>query len=689
MTTAITRYILSIPERMERVRILVLPEDFDKTLRILHGLNAIHVIELKEEVIEEELKKKIQKVELLQRVLSNLLSFIDKPITILVKEVIDPSSLDELFDSLTNKLEALNNDIIRLKEKANSLKRNLDESLEILKFISVLSLAKPNIKLNSLIHKGKTIQALVTVIPEDKVDNLRKELENKGAIVNVLCTLQDKVLIQIVFTRKEEKVVQTIIEDYRCKALNIPALDMTISEYKGKVEQEIDSLSKQYDSIISEIKEKVNKHVNDIAFAKVLLENELEKVRAFKSFLKAKYVNGIEGWIPVSIKSRLINILNDKVKRYLVNFSKPDVKEEPPTKTNNPRGIRNFEVLTKTYGIPKYNEWDPTPLIAYSFPIFFGLMLGDAIYGLFLIIATKFVLDKLVEDPESEGFRRLKNILYISGITSTIVGFLSGSFMGQVVDVSGGFGSLLYPILNPYFKILYTTSPLLNGIYNMLSNPLNFIILAMIIGLIHVNIALILSLIRSIKHHDLGGIMQNIGLLLIQIFGIPLLLMSLFNYRIPVLQGLQNALIGGVIVSLGLIVLSQLLIYRALGVLTWIFAITGLLGDVLSYTRIAGVGMATVYLANGYTFLSTMVYNGLASLIGVPVVSVIIAGIFFLVIYAFTQLLNLALSTLGAFIHSLRLCFVEFLTKFYEGGGIEYNPIRIVIRRRVILKPSF
>ena len=85
MKTFFTEYILSIPERMEKARIIVLSEDLDKTIRILHGLNAIHIIELKEEVLEKELKEKIEKIETLQGIISNLESFIKKPITINIR----------------------------------------------------------------------------------------------------------------------------------------------------------------------------------------------------------------------------------------------------------------------------------------------------------------------------------------------------------------------------------------------------------------------------------------------------------------------------------------------------------------------------------------------------------------------------------------------------------------------------
>ncbi|HIQ03854.1 MAG TPA: hypothetical protein EYH40_05500, partial [Desulfurococcales archaeon] len=591
MKTSFTKYILTIPERMEKARIIVLSEDLDKTIRILHGLNAIHIIELKEEVLEEELKGKLKKLETLREIISSLESSIKKPITIQVKEKIDATTVDELLEEYYNKLKVLNENISALRRKLEYLENTLKKLKELKTYIEVLALTKPNLKLNNLSYKGRTLQVQLVVIPKDKEVKLRKLLENENTLINILCSLQNNILAQIVYLSKVEGKVKKVLKDCDCITLDIPSLNITVSEYKKHIEEEIVKTSSQYNSVSSEIADLIGKHANDIAIAKVLLENVIEKVRVFKALISARYIKGIEGWIPVSIKSKLLNILDSQVGRYMISFSKPRSGEEPPTKTCNPKGIRNFEVLTKTYGVPKYNEWDPTPLLAYSFPVFFGLMLGDVVYGIILILTAKYILDRMVENPESESIRKLKNMLYISGITASIVGFFGGMFLGQTVNVTGNFGSILSPILSPYLELLLTSTPIVNSISSMLINPLNFIILALVIGLIHVNIALIVSLAKAIKLRNIGGILQNLGLLLIQVFGIPFILMSMFKYDIPILRGLESLLLSGIIVSLGVIIVSQLLIYRVLGVLTWVFTITGLLGDVLSYTRIAGVGM--------------------------------------------------------------------------------------------------
>lgn len=113
-----------------------------------------------------------------------------------------------------------------------------------------------------------------------------------------------------------------------------------------------------------------------------------------------------------------------------------------------------------------------------------------------------------------------------------------------------------------------------------------------------------------------------------------------------------------------------------MGGIFWIFDITGILGDILSYCRLAGVGLATFYLAFSFNMLAGLVSQAIPGIIG-AVIGVIAA----IVILAFGHILNTVLSGLSGFIHSLRLCFVEFLFKFYEGGGREYSPFKL--RKRI------
>jgi len=145
-------------------------------------------------------------------------------------------------------------------------------------------------------------------------------------------------------------------------------------------------------------------------------------------------------------------------------------------------------------------------------------------------------------------------------------------------------------------------------------------------------------------------------------------------------------LIYGVMVGIGFLVYSQVTSMKFFGILMWIFDITGLLGDIMSYTRIAGVAFATIYLASCFNLMTRMIITGFQGVLP-GIVGLALGLLFGAVVFFLGHLLNLALSIVGPFIHSLRLCFVEFLPKFYEGGGIEYSPLKLILRRRIIVRP--
>jgi V/A-type H+-transporting ATPase subunit I len=130
--------------------------------------------------------------------------------------------------------------------------------------------------------------------------------------------------------------------------------------------------------------------------------------------------------------------------------------------------------------------------------------------------------------------------------------------------------------------------------------------------------------------------------------------------------------------SVVVIVASSIIQSRGVGAIIWLFDLTGILGDIMSYARLAGVGLATFYLASSFNMLAGVFSDMIPGIFGL-IIGVIIA----IVVFVFGHSINLVLSGLTGFIHSLRLCFVEFLTKFYEGGGREYSPFKLKTRAYV------
>ncbi|MBT9141373.1 MAG: hypothetical protein DDT30_01965 [Dehalococcoidia bacterium] len=402
---------------------------------------------------------------------------------------------------------------------------------------------------------------------------------------------------------------------------------------------------------------------------KEVLSAESERLAILEKASEAKYVTMVEGWIPEANVEPAMLHLKEELDIIFVDVRAPAEAEEPPTKLNNLRPLRPFEVVVGLFGIPRYGGWDPTPLIAYSFAVFFGLMLGDVVYAVGLILVARFLLPSFVDDPESDGFRLFQRVIYISSVVALIVGAMTGSWLGDLSELFGIPGEWL---------------ALVRPIREVLLDPISFIVIAVVIGLVHVNIGHLLGFIKGAQEGNKGAMLSRAGIFVLQIFGIPLLLYTIFDFALLV-SPFPSAMFGYLtLVGLVMIIVASFMQMKGLGVIFWLFDTTGILGDVMSYCRLAGVGLATFYLAFSFNMMANMVFDALSGALP-GIFGIAIGGIMAIIILVFGHLINLALSALGAFIHSLRLCFVEFMFKFYEGGGMQYEPFCLKPRTFVVV----
>jgi len=273
-------------------------------------------------------------------------------------------------------------------------------------------------------------------------------------------------------------------------------------------------------------------------------------------------------------------------------------------------------------------------------------------------------LRRFVDDPESEGFKLFQRILYISCGVALVIGLLTGTYLGNFYELFG-----------------IESLALAEGIKAILGNPISFIVLSLIIGLVHVNIGHVLALIRGIKEKQKGVAPGKAGLFILQIAGIPWIMHAILHVDIPLLTAqIYSILLYIVLLGVILIVASSVMQKGAfIGGIFWLFDITGLLGDVMSYCRLAGVGLATYYLAMCFNMMATLI-AGMVPAGPAGLVHLIVGGLISIIILLMGHTINLVLGGICCFVHSLRLCFVEFLSKFYEGDGRQYSPFRLKSR---------
>ena len=529
-----------------------------------------------------------------------------------------------------------------------------------------------NLSLKELNYSGSYLSARVFVFPAETCKIfLGKARQHLLQHIPASSKDETETAVYTIARTTSQNIVETLARDLGALPLEIPDEELTLKEFIANKDniirqkrKEVEGLEKEIETIATENLEQITQYRETVA-----LEDEM--LSAIELTCETRYVSMIEGWVPRNKADSVISQIHESLDNVFIDASKPGPLDEPPTRLQNPRAIKPFEVIVSLFSLPKYGGWDPTPSVAYFFAFFFGLMLCDVVYAAGLLILAKFVLDKLVDDPSNEGVDLFRKVLYISGTVALIFGILSGTYLGD--------------LLNMYFGISLQKLALAKWVQSQLSDPIAFIIISLIIGLVHVNIAHILSLIRGIRERNKGLVVSKAGLFIIEIFGIPYIFKMLLHVDlVPLSPSIYSFMAYPMIIGLALIVVSGFMQMGGLGGIFWIFELTGLLGDIMSYSRLAGVGLATFYLASAFNLLASWISAGLSGLIP-GVIGTSLGLIIGIILFAVFHVLNLFLSSLAAFIHSLRLCFVEFLLKFYEGGGRKYAPFHLRPKRYVIV----
>ncbi len=655
--------ILNTPDPMVKVRVMTAKDYSNKALKTLHIAGVLHVEESEElkpidrEAIEHERR---QVAELLTDI-DDVLVYIPKGERISLGEDIEViytrpfSETDSEVRLLYTKLSNMHQRAVKLEQEAEGLK-------EVKSYLEPLG-QQANIRLRDLRFSGSYLFSRVFVLPSETYETLSNKLG--GCILgSMVTTIGNETILHVIAKVENQKIIESTVKDSGGKILPIPDEDLTLREFMAAAEGKIHSLEEELAKIKEEIEHKTRENLEKLVLFREALSAENERLSVLEKACEAKYVTLIEGWIPENNVEATVSELKENIGYVFIDTRKPEQVEEPPTKMRNSTAVRPFEVIVNLFGIPKYREWDPTPIVAYSFAFFFGLMLGDVVYAACLILAAKFALRRFVDDPESEGFKLFQRIFYISSGVALVIGVLTGTYLGNFYEFFG-----------------IESLALAEGIKAILGNPTSFIVLSLIIGLVHVNIGHLLALIRGIKEKQKWVAPGKAGLFTLEIAGIPWIMHAILDVDIPLLTAqIYSILLYIVLAGVILVVASAVMENGAfIGGIFWLFNITGLLGDVMSYCRLAGVGLATYYLAMSFNMMATLVAGMVPAGPG-GLVHLIVGGSISIIILLMGHAITLVLGGISCFVHSLRLCFVEFLSKFYEGAGRQYSPFRLKSR---------
>ncbi len=654
--------IVNTPDPMTKVRVVTTKDYSTKTLKTLHTLGVLHVEESEElkPVDKEAIERERREISELSTSINDILAYMPKGERVSLREDVEVI-YTRPFDEVDNEVRSLCTKLSNMHQRATKLNEEVMGLTELGKYLGSLE-QQADIRLRDLNFSGSYLSSRVFVFPNDVFETLYPKLGDY-ILENIVGTVDDETVLYAIAKVEDQETIESVVRDGGGKILHIPEKDLTVREFLEVASVEINSFEKELTKLHAEIESKTRENLEKLVLFREALSAETERLAVLAKACEARYVTLIEGWIPENKVEATISGLRENIGYVFVDTRKPEQAEEPPTKMRNATAVKPFEVIVNLFGTPKYREWDPTPIIAYFFAIFFGIMLGDVVYSALLILFAYFGLRLLVDDPKTEGFKLFQRIIYISGGVGLVIGLLTGSYLGNFYQF-------------PFIGI--ESLALVGEIQEMFSNPVSFIQFSIVMGLVHVNIAHVLALIRGIKERQKAIVPNKVGLFMLQIGAIPLIMVFILGMDIPWLTGqIPTILMSVAIIGLVLIVASSLMEKGAfLGAIFWLFDVTGILGDVMSYARLAGVGLATYYLAYCFNLIADL----LRGMMPAGIVQLIVGTLIFILVLLLGHVLNLALSAITCFVHSLRLCFVEFLFKFYEGGGRAYGPFRLNAR---------
>ena len=652
--------IVNTSDPMAKVRVVTTKDYSTKTLKALHIAGVLHVEESEElkPVDKEAIEQERKEIGELLTSINDILAYIPKGERVSLREDVEVI-YTRPFGEIDSEVRLLCTKLSNVHRSAAKLNEDVKELTELSKYLSSLE-QRTDIRLGDLNFSGSYLFSRVFVLPNELFETLYLELRDY-ILENLLGTVENETVLYVIAKVENQETVESVVRDGGAKILYIPEGKLTLSEFLEVADGNIHSLEEELAKLHTEIESKTRENLEKLVLFREALSAATERLAVLAKACEAKYVTLIEGWIPEINVEAAISELRENIGYVFIDTRKPEQAEEPPTKMRNATAVKPFEVIVNLFGTPKYKEWDPTPIIAYSFALFFGIMLGDVVYAALLMLFAYRGLRLLVDNPESEGFKLFQRIIYTSGGVALVVGVLTGSYLGNFYQFFG-----------------IESLALSKAIQAVYLDPMLFIAASLIIGLVHINIAHVLGLIRGIKERQKAVVLNKAGLFILQIGAIPWIMHAILGIDIPLLpEQIYPILLYVAFIGIVLIVVSSLMEKGAfMGGIFWIFDVTGLLGDVMSYARLAGVGLATYYLAYCFNLIAEL----LSDMMPAGIVQAVVGTLIFIIVLLVGHVLNLALSGITCFVHSLRLCFVEFLFKFYEGGGRAYSPFRLKAR---------
>ena len=612
-----------------------------------------------------------------------------------------PISESEIRSQITSdSVETIQSEVQVVMDKRNDLNQRITDLNAKKKSLELLA----RLPIDLDMYSGyKSIVGIVGRVEKDPTQAL-------AGMGEVFVSLNKKEgnIVAVFVKNDDRQKAQTILSEHGFNEIQVPEGTGPVKDALAAIDNELEAANKDMEVVQKEIDDLFEKHKATLRAYDEELAVEAEKGTLPIRIATSEYTFVIDAWVPENEAQKAKETIEAKVSGVYVEIEETRSRKQhesdeaedrfktAPTKMRHGKITKLFEYPTKMMSIPKYNEVDPTVLIAIFLPLFFGFMVGDVGYAIPFIILGAYGL-KFAKNPD---WRAIATVLFFGGIWAFIFGFfffgeaLGMHFIGEYKEgaVTYTWAGLLHldNLHNFFGQFLMNT----HGVGKIEAEYVGLLLrLSVYIGILHLGIGYILAIYnKTVQHGFLHGFLEKGGQFLIFIgvvlvgFALGFMLIMegkldepliIFGIDISVFWHFTNETLLAVLgAGAGFIVVGSIILAKAEGAMQILVELPDTFGIILSYTRLVAIGMSKAGMALAFNYIALGMFAGISPDPSIAGNNGIIMIILALLVFAVLQLMIWTLAILSGGLHALRLQLVEFMIRFYEGDGIEFNPLK-------------